>query len=85
MSNADVIEEMRSESPTLGISMIIGRLRARGLKVSRDRLRRLFRESDPLSAALRWTGIATKHRPYSVAGPFGKCVFVFSLCLRVNC
>ncbi len=69
--------------------MIIGRFRARGLKVSRDRLRRLLRESDPLSAALRWPGIATKRRPYSVAGPnslwhFGKCVFVCSLCLRVN-
>ena len=35
----------------------------------RDRLRRVMRESDPLSAAFRCPGGATKRRPYSVPGP----------------
>ena len=72
LSDADIIElirQMHSESPNLGVSMVSGRFRARGFKVSRDRLRRLMRESDPLRAASRWPGGVTKRRPYSVPGP----------------
>ena len=72
LNDADLLElirQMHSDSPTLGISMISGRLRARGFKVSRDRLRRVIRESDPLSSAYRWPGGASKRRPYSVPGP----------------
>lgn len=72
LNDADLLEMIRqihSESPTLGVSMVSGRLRARGFKVARDRLRRVMRESDPLSAAFRWPGGATKRRPYSLPGP----------------
>lgn len=61
--------EIASESPTLGESIVIGRLRASGYRVSRDRLRRIMRDLDPLSVVLRWPGIATRRRPYSVPGP----------------
>ena len=63
LSDADIIEllgQIHSESPNLGVSMVSGRFRARRFKVSRDRLRRLMRESDPLSAASRWPGGVTK-------------------------
>ena len=72
LNDADLLElirQMHSEFPNLGVSMISGRLRARGFKVSRDRLRRLMRESDPLSSVYRWPGGASKRRPYSVPGP----------------
>ena len=66
---ASLITQMRSESPTLGESIISGRLRASGYRVSRDRLRRIIRDVDPLSVVLRWPCIATRRRPYSVPGP----------------
>ena len=64
-----LIRQMHYESPTLGVSMVSGRLRARGFNVSKDRLRRLMRENDPLSVALHWPGGVTNRRPYSVPWP----------------
>ncbi len=60
---------MYSETPTIGVSMVTGRLRALGYKVSRDRIRKALRDADPLSSALRWTGGLTRRQPYCVAGP----------------
>lgn len=65
----EVIRQIHAESPNFGVSMMSGILRGRGLKVSRDRLRRLMRESDPIGMASRWPGGAAKRRPYSVPGP----------------
>lgn len=62
------IDDIRSESPTLGITLVTGRLRNMGYKVSRDRIRYAVRASDPLSSALRWTGALSRRQPYSVAG-----------------
>ena len=64
-----IIMLIRQDSPYSGVSMVCGSLRARGIKVTRERVRSTLRSIDPLSVALRWPGGATKRRPYSVAGP----------------
>ena len=61
--------EIQAESPTLGESMVAGRLRASGYKVTRERIRNTLRETDPLSVAMRWPGGLSRRHPYSVAGP----------------
>lgn len=77
----ELIREMHSESPTLGISMVIKRLRSRALEVSKDRVTGLTRVSDPLSVALRLPGGATKQRPYFVPCPNT----LWYLCENDNC
>lgn len=56
ITDAALIDEIHSESPTLGITLVTGRLRSMGYQVSRERIRCALRASDPLSSALRWTG-----------------------------
>lgn len=64
-----VIKSIQENTPFSGVSMICGSLRARGIRVTRERVRTILRNIDPLSSALRWPAGATKRRPYSVAGP----------------
>lgn len=64
-----VIKSIQENTPFSGVSMICGSLRARGIGVTRERVRTTLRNIDPLSSALRWPAGATKRRPYSVAGP----------------
>ncbi len=64
-----IVKEIHSESPTLGVIMVCGRLRRMGYSVSRDRVRCSLRLSDPLSAASRLMGGLSRRQPYSVAGP----------------
>lgn len=63
------INLIRQNTPYSGVNMMCGTLRARGIKVTRERVRTLLRTIDPLSSALRWPAGATRCRPYSVAGP----------------
>ena len=79
-----VIHDLRSESPTLGVTLVIGKLRSMGYKVSRERVRTTLRRADPLSSALRWAGGLSRRQPYSVAGPnslwhIGECALT-SMC-----
>ena len=63
---------IRQNTRYYGVSMMCGTLRARGIRVTRERVRTVLRTLifiDPLSSALRWPARATKRRPYSVAGP----------------
>ena len=64
-----VIRLIKQDTVYSGVSMMWGSLRARGLKVTRERVRQTLRSIDPISVALRWPAGATKRRPYSVAGP----------------
>ena len=64
-----MIREFRQDNPDVGESMAVGLLRARGYRAVRARIRNALRNSDPLSAALRWPGRKTRRRVYSVAGP----------------
>lgn len=56
-----LIREFQHDNPDVGETMAVGLLRARGHKVTRARVCNALRSSDPLSRALRWTGI-TKRR-----------------------
>ena len=63
------VREIHAQQPTLGEVMVWGRIRASGFHVTRQRLRRAIRTTDPLHIALRWRGDLTPRHPYSVAGP----------------
>ncbi len=64
----DFIHQLRRELPSLGQTIIWGRLRSQGFRVTRARVRAAIRASDPLQNALRWRNMTTRH-PYSVASP----------------
>ena len=65
----EVVEQLQMELPQIGQSMILGRLRSMGYRVTKQRVRDVIRDNDPLNSALRWEGIALTRRPYSVPGP----------------
>ena len=73
------VREIHSQQPTLGEVMVWERIRARGFYVSRQRLRRAIRITDPLHTALRWRGDLTCHAtngPPKI-GPPGPSVAIF--------
>ena len=63
------IERIRQLAPFSGVSMNSGSLRAKGIRVTGERIRSTLRLLDPISSALRSPSGLTKRRPYSVAGP----------------
>ncbi len=62
------VQQIRTEHPQVGQTFISGRLRSLGYRVTRERVRQTIHFLDPLSV-LRWKGIVTRRRPYSVPGP----------------
>lgn len=60
---------MHVDFPDMGEVMVVGRIRSLGFCVSRDRIRRIIRSTDPLNTALRGITGRTSRRPYSVPGP----------------
>ena len=88
-----LLREMRATFPEMGEVMVLGRLRARGYRVSRDRVRRGIRETDPLNTALRGLTGRTARRPYLVPGlnslwhigTFYCKEYVSSLCRKPYC
>ncbi len=80
-----LVKEMHSESPAMGVTMVIGKLRMKGYRASRERVRCALRSADPLTVALRWTGGLSRRQPYSVAGPnslwhIGRCTYTYRYC-----
>lgn len=72
IDDGDLIEFVRYilvQHPRVGQTFVMGCLRARGYRVTRERVRQAIRTCDPLNVALRWQGIAVQRRPYSVPGP----------------
>ena len=65
----ECLQQMRTELPYCGETMILGQLRALNIQASRERVRTTIRRIDPLNTALRWGGNVTSRRPYSVPGP----------------
>jgi len=63
------IEQIKSTTPQIGISLTIGRLRSMGYHVTRERVRQALRQRDPLTTAIGWPDRSINHRPYSVTGP----------------
>ena len=64
-----LLRQIRHETPALGERMIMGKLRADGIKVSRSRVRSCLRQIDPINTALRWRGHLARRQPYSVPSP----------------
>lgn len=64
-----VIREFRRDAPYSGVQMCCGSLRAKGIKVTRERVRTVLRLIDPLNSAQRWPLLITRRHPYSVPGP----------------
>ena len=64
-----VLREIKAGNPELGETLVMGRIRGIGYRVTRDRLRQAIWQIDPLHTALRWRGGLTSRRPYSVPGP----------------
>lgn len=64
----EFIQQLRREMPSLGQTIIWGRLRSQGFIVTRSRVRAAVRATDPLQTALRWRNMIPRH-PYSVASP----------------
>ncbi|XP_028393179.1 uncharacterized protein LOC114517591 [Dendronephthya gigantea] len=62
------VEEIRSLTPNIGQRRLLGALRARGIKIQRNRVRECLRRVDPLGTSLRWSGIIYR-RKYSVPTP----------------
>lgn len=62
------IQEITTNHPHCGVSMMIGHLRSRGIFVQQQRVRSLLRSLDPASSVLRW-GLVAKRRSYSVPWP----------------
>ena len=64
-----VIKSIQENTLFSGVSIICRSLRARGIRVTRERVHTTMCSIDPPSSALRWPAGATKRHPYSVAGP----------------
>lgn len=64
-----LIRNWKLEMPTIGESLVIGRLHASGHYVQRDRVRHALRAVDPLNTALRSPHGLTRRQPYSVPAP----------------
>ena len=72
MSDPDLamfVTTLRQTMPNVGVVMVMGSLRSHGYRISKARVREAVRPADPLSRVLRWLGMLTCGRPYSVAGP----------------
>ena len=65
----DFITDMQTITPDVGQSLVLGRLRSMGYKVTRERVRAALRLNSQLSSALRWPGVSPHRRPNSVPGP----------------
>ena len=63
------VQEVKQTDPHCEVQMMCGRLRSRGYRVTRERVRNALRSLDPLNAVRNWPGLAARRRPYSVAGP----------------
>ena len=79
-----LLTSMRKEHPSMGQTMVWGRLRSMGFSVTREMVRQTLRCTDPFYTALRWRGDTIKRQPYSVPGPnslwhMGKLNFAPSL------
>lgn len=64
-----VIEELKQHQPYCGVTLVWGSLRAKGVKVTRERVRSMLRIVDPLGRALRCIPGSIRRQPYSVPGP----------------
>ena len=63
-----VVQSVKSVTPNIGQSRMLGALRSRGLHVQRWKVREIMRKIDPIGTALRWNQVVYR-RKYSVPEP----------------
>ena len=63
------IQELQQLQPYCGVSMVWGNPRARGIKVTRERVRCMLRSMDSLGRVMRCFPGSVRRQPYSVPGP----------------
>ena len=64
-----MIHEWKSEMPAIGETLVVGRLHASGVFVTRERVRCAIRAVDPLNMALQAPRGLTRRQAYSVPAP----------------
>ena len=64
-----MIREWKSEMPAIGETLVVGRLHASGVFVTRERVRCAIRAVDPLNTALQAPRGLTRRQAYSVPAP----------------
>ncbi len=78
-----LLGEIKKDHPHIGEKMVIGRFRSLGYQISRSRVRETIRRSDPINTALRWQGMKTTRRRYSVPGP-NSLWHIGKLCYKIT-
>ena len=63
-----IIHQIRRDFPSLGQTLVWGRLRSMGYGVTGESVRVAIRSIDPINTALRWRETSTR-RTYSMPGP----------------
>ena len=63
------LHQLQQDLPSLGQTLVWGRIRSMGFRVSRNRIREIMRATDPINTALRWRGEVVQRQPYSVPAP----------------
>jgi hypothetical protein len=64
-----MIREWKSEMPAIGKTLVVGRLHASGVYVTRERVRCAIRAVDPLNTSLQAPRGLTRRQAYSVPAP----------------
>ena len=62
------VQDIKSQMPYIGIRMVHGTLRSRGVRVPQYRVRDCLHRIDPINTALRWA-CPISRRTYCVPGP----------------
>ena len=63
------LHQLQQDLPSLGQTLVWGRIRSMGFRVSRNRIREIMRATDPINTALRWRGEVVQRQPNSVPAP----------------
>ena len=64
----EIVKSIKRESPFFGLCMIMGSLRSKGFRITRQRVAESIRRVDSIGVVIRWSSI-TPRRVYRVAGP----------------
>ena len=78
----ETVKQFRELQPYCGVSMLWGNLRARGFKVTRERVRNMLRSIDPLGRISRCFPSTIRRQPYSVPGPNSPNSYLFVVAYR---
>lgn len=64
----EIVKQVKLENPFFGQSMMMGAVKSRGIRITRQRLRDSIHRVDALGTVIRWIDIIPR-RTYNVAGP----------------